>query len=113
MKQIENISLVNILQIVVPLLGIVFSNVFINKKGKSENDSKERIAVLEHSGESIDKLNKMIDEKIDIARKLTNAESVISKKDNEISELKRQLEAANNNINELLQTIKELKGETV
>ena len=88
---------------------VIVQGWFTNKKGNTDIGSAERVAILEHSGESIEKLNKMIDEKIELANKLTKAESTISKRDNTISELRRQLEVANKNIEDLLLEIKSLK----
>lgn len=94
---------------VVSLLGILITQFFLKSKGKSDNSSSERIAILEHSGEFADKLSKALDEKGALIEKISALTSENQKLKGEKDELVRQLETAQKNIDEMLSQINLLK----
>ncbi|CDX66636.1 hypothetical protein [Leuconostoc citreum] len=74
-----------------------------NRTDTDSNRSKENLSVLEHSGDFARQLSEELRDKGKLVQEIGEQKS-------QISELKRELEVANKNIEELIVEIKALKA---
>lgn len=109
---------------VIGLLAGVITSKLNNAKGRNDNISEERKAMIEQYGNPFEKLNEAMDAKIRLSDELIDiksklelanydlkiAHTTIEELNTELDKLRRELIVANNNIKELLQKIKELEA---